>query len=54
MEYILTVLALVGGLALFLYGMELMGDSLKMLAGGKLESILSKITSNRFFGFLLG
>ncbi len=54
MEYILTILALVGGLALFLYGMELMGDSLKMLAGGKLESILSKITSNRFFGFLLG
>ena len=33
---IFTVLSLVGGLALFLYGMDLMGDSLKKLAGGKL------------------
>lgn len=51
---IFTVLALIGGLALFLYGMELMGNSLKKLAGGKLESILSRLTSNRFLGFLLG
>lgn len=48
------ILTLVGGLALFLYGMEVMGDSLKKLAGGKLESFLSKLTSNRFKGFLLG
>ena len=34
--------------------MELMGDSLKKLAGGKLESILARLTSNRFKGFLLG
>jgi len=51
---IFSILALVGGLALFLYGMDLMGDSLKKLAGGKLESILAKLTSNKFKGFLLG
>ncbi len=51
---IFSILGLIGGLALFLYGMELMGDSLKKLAGGKLESILAKLTSNRFKGFLLG
>ena len=51
---IFTVLSLVGGLVLFLYGMDLMGDSLKKLAGGKLESILARLTSNRFKGFLLG
>ena len=51
---IFNVLALIGGLVLFLYGMDLMGDSLKKLAGGKLESILAKLTSNTFKGFLLG
>ena len=49
-----SILTLVGGLALFLYGMDVMGDNLKKLAGGKLESMLSKLTSNRFKGFLLG
>ncbi len=49
-----SVLTLFGGLALFLYGMDVMGDNLKKLAGGKLESMLSKLTSNRFKGFLLG
>lgn len=51
---IFTVLSLIGGLALFLYGMDLMGDSLKKLAGGKLESILAKLTSTRMRGFFLG
>lgn len=51
---IFTILSLIGGLALFLFGMDLMGDSLKKLAGGKLESILSKLTSARWKGFLLG
>lgn len=51
---IFSVLTLVGGLALFLYGMDLMGDSLKKLAGGKLESTLAKLTSTRIKGFLLG
>ncbi len=51
---IFSILALIGGLALFLYGMEMMGDGLKKLAGGKLESILARLTANRFLGFLLG
>ena len=51
---IFTVLSLIGGLALFLYGMDLMGDSLKKLAGGKLESILARLTSKKWKGFLLG
>lgn len=51
---IFSILSLIGGLVLFLYGMDLMGDSLKKLAGGKLESILARLTSNRFKGFLLG
>ena len=51
---IFMILGLVGGLALFLYGMDIMGDSLKKLAGGKLESILSKLTSNKWKGLLLG
>lgn len=51
---IFNVLTLIGGLALFLYGMDVMGDSLKKLAGGKLESFLAKLTSNRIKGFLLG
>lgn len=51
---IFSVLSLIGGLALFLFGMNYMGDSLKKLSGGQLESILKKLTSNRFKGFVLG
>lgn len=51
---IFSILALIGGLVMFLYGMDLMGDSLKKLAGGKLESTLAKLTSNKWKGFLLG
>lgn len=51
---IFSVLTLIGGLALFLYGMDLMGDGLKKLAGGKLESIHARLTSTRILGFLLG
>lgn len=51
---IFSILALIGGLALFLYGMDVMGDGLKKLAGGKLESILAKLTANKWLGFLLG
>ncbi len=49
-----SCLTMLGGLALFLYGMDVMGDGLKKLAGGKLERILEKLTSNNFKGFLLG
>ena len=51
---IFSLLTLIGGLALFLYGMELMGDGLKKLAGGQLEAFLARLTSNRFKGFILG
>jgi phosphate:Na+ symporter len=51
---IFSILTLIGGLALFLYGMDLMGDGLKKLAGGKLESVLARLTSTRWRGFLLG
>ncbi len=49
-----SVLTMVGGLALFLYGMDAMGNGLSKLSGGKLESILEKLTSNKFKGVLLG
>lgn len=51
---IFSILELIGGLAVFLYGMDLMGDGLKKLAGSKLEMFLGKLTSTRFKGFLLG
>lgn len=48
------LLPLLCGLALFLYGMDLMGDSLKKSAGSGLKTILGKMTSNPVKGFLLG
>ncbi len=48
------VLTLVCGLALFLYGMDVMGDALKKSAGRKLKTILGNLTSNKWKGFLLG
>ena len=51
---IFHVFYLFGGLALFLFGMDLMGKALEQQAGGKLQKILSTLTSNRFMGLLLG
>lgn len=51
---IFGLLTLIGGLALFLYGMNAMGEGLSKMAGGKLESILEKLTSRRIFAVLLG
>ncbi|MBR6567510.1 MAG: Na/Pi cotransporter family protein [Clostridia bacterium] len=48
------VLSLIGGLSLFLFGMNLMGNSLEKKAGGQLKSILGKMTDNPAKGFLLG
>ena len=48
------ILPLLSGLALFLYGMDLMGDSLKKSAGSGLKSTLGKMTSSPIRGFLLG
>ena len=52
--YILKVITLLGGLALFLFGMDVMGKALERTAGGKLQTILAKMSSNVFKGFLLG
>ena len=51
---IFNVLNMIGGLALFLYGMSQMGDGLSKMAGGRLESVLEKLTSKRLFAVLLG
>lgn len=48
------ILTMAGGLALFLYGMNTMGDGLAKLSGGKLEKILEKLTSKRIMAVLLG
>ena len=49
-----NVLELLGGVALFLFGMALMGDSLKKVAGNKLELILFRLSSTPLKGILLG
>lgn len=51
---IFSILTMIGGLALFLYGMQVMGDGLKKASGGKLEMILEKLTSNKMMAVLLG
>lgn len=48
------VLTMIGGLALFLYGMDVMGDGLARTSGGKLEKILEKLTSSPIKAVLLG
>lgn len=48
------ILMLIGGLALFLYGMDIMGKSLERLGGGKLERMLERMTSTPIKGMLLG
>ena len=52
--YIFNVITLLGGLALFLFGMDVMGKALERSAGGKLQTILAKMSSTVFKGFLLG
>lgn len=49
-----NIVSLLGGVALFLFGMSVMGDSLKKVAGNKLEVILYKLSSNPLKGILLG
>ena len=51
---IFSIITLLGGLAFFLYGMTVMSDGLSKMAGGRLETILSKMTSNRFKALGLG
>ena len=51
---IFKVLTMIGGLCLFLFGMNLMGQALERRAGGKMRTLLDKMTSNVFAGFLTG
>ncbi|MBQ7325394.1 MAG: Na/Pi cotransporter family protein [Clostridia bacterium] len=51
---IFSIFTLLGGLAFFLFGMNVMSSGLEQLAGGKLEQLLRKMTSNRFKSLLLG
>ena len=51
---IFDVLSLIGGLCLFLFGMNVMGNALERSAGSKLELILAKLTTNKFAGLLTG
>ena len=51
---IFAILTMISGLALFLYGMHMMGNGLESVSGGKLESILARMTSKKIFAILLG
>lgn len=54
MEAILMIIKLLGGLAMFLYGMEVMGDELKQSSGTALKNVLGKLTQNALLGVLTG
>ena len=54
MEVFYNVVAFLGGLSMFLYGMRVMGDGLKNSSGGAMKDALSRVTSNPAMGFLLG
>ena len=51
---IFDILTMIGGLCLFLFGMNIMGDALERRAGNSLRTLLGKLTSNRMLGFLTG
>ena len=51
---VVSLVMLLGGLAFFLYGMNIMSTGLERMAGGKLETILKKASSNKFKGMALG
>lgn len=51
---IFNILNMIGGLSLFLYGMNLMGNGLSKMAGGKLENVLEKLTTKKVYAVLLG
>ena len=51
---VFSLISMFGGLALFLYGMSILGSGLERISGGRLESTLEKLTSNIFKAALLG
>ena len=53
-EYFFNILTLIGGLSLFLFGMNIMGETLERRAGSKLSAILRKLTNNKGAGLLTG
>lgn len=54
LDVITIIIGLLGGLAIFLFGMEQMTDALKNLAGARMKSLLAKMTTNRFKGVFAG
>ena len=54
MDYVISVISLLGGLAMFLYGMRLMGNNLKESSSGTLKIVIGKITDNAVKAFFLG
>ncbi|MBF0623019.1 MAG: Na/Pi cotransporter family protein [Magnetococcales bacterium] len=53
-NFFFLTIHLLGGLTIFLYGMEMMSNALKMVAGDRMKTILAKLTSNRIMGLLTG
>ena len=51
---IFSIISIFGGLALFLFGMHMLSAGLEKMTGGKMESVLKKMTSNKFIGLALG
>ena len=54
LDYYQMLVELLGGLALFLFGMEILSENLKATAGSRLSTILASLTGNRFYGLLTG
>ena len=54
LDWTQMLIQLAGGLALFLFGMDQMGESLKVVAGEKMRQILGKLTTNRLMGLVTG
>ena len=54
MTYFFNIISLLGGLALFLFGMDIMGKALERFAGGRLQTVLAKMSSTVTRGFFLG
>jgi phosphate:Na+ symporter len=54
MEFFSLLLRVLGGLAIFVYGMKMMGDGLHAVAGEKMRSILRLFSANRFVAILSG
>lgn len=53
-EIVFSILALIGGMAFFLFGMHVMSENLEKMAGGHLEQMLRKVTANPFIGLVVG